>query len=47
MKSERDRYIKSLMEKYNVYNIRALNSAVTADEYNKVIELELRVVRGA
>lgn len=47
MKSERDRYVKSLMEKYNIYNERELNSVATHEEYNKMIELELSVFRGA
>jgi hypothetical protein len=47
MKIERDRYIKTLMEKYNVYNVKELNSVVTAEEYNRIIDLELRVARGA
>lgn len=47
MKSERDRYVKALMEKYNIYNERDLNGIVTHEEYNKMIELELSVVRGA
>lgn len=47
MKSERDRYVKSLMEKYNIYNERELNSVATHEEYSKIIELELSVFRGA
>jgi hypothetical protein len=47
MKSERDRYVKSLMEKYNIYNQRKLNIVATHEEYNKMIELELSVFRGA
>ena len=47
MRSERDRYIKQLMEKYNVYNERDLTSVVTCEEYNKLIDLELSMVRGA
>jgi hypothetical protein len=47
MKIERDKYIKSLMEKYNVCNRTELHEVITAEEYNKVIELELSAVRGA
>jgi hypothetical protein len=47
MKIERDRYIKSLMEKYNIYNRAELHKVITAEEYNKIIELELSVARGA
>lgn len=46
MKIERDKYIKELMEKYNVYDKRVLNEVVTQEEYNKLIELELNAVRG-
>lgn len=46
MKAKRDKYIKELMEKYNVYDKRTLNSVITQDEYNKLIELELSAVRG-
>jgi len=35
------------MEKYNIYNERDLSNVVTDEEYNKMIELELSVVRGA
>lgn len=47
MKSERDRYVKALMEKYDIYNERDLNCVVTHEEYDKMIELELSVIRGA
>lgn len=46
MKAERDKYIKKLMEKYNVYDKRGLNGVATYEEYNKMLELELRAVRG-
>lgn len=47
MKSERDRYVKALMEKYDIYNERDLNRVVTHEEYDKMIELELKVIRGS
>ena len=42
---ERDRYIKLLMEKYNMYNEKELYSVINNEEYDKLIELQLDAVR--
>lgn len=47
MKSEKDKYIKKLMEKYNVYEQRQLHSVITQEEYEKLIKLQLSAARGA
>ena len=46
VKSEKDRYIRKLMEKYNVYEQRQLYSIITQQEYEKLIKLQLDAVRG-
>ena len=47
MKTEKNKYIKELMEKYNIYEERELHKVISGEEYNKLIVLELKVVRGA
>lgn len=41
---EKYKYIKELMEKYNVQSARNLYSTITCKEYNKLIELQLSML---
>jgi hypothetical protein len=46
MKREKEKYLKELMQKYNVSYRRNLDSVMTAEEYDKLVELELQTARG-
>lgn len=42
---EKYKYIKELMEKYNVQSARNLYSTITCKEYNKLIKLQLNMLK--
>lgn len=42
---EKYKYIKELMAKYNLQNPRSLYGTITGKEYDKLIELQLNIVR--
>lgn len=45
MGNEKYKYIKELMEKYNVQNARNLYGTITGKEYSKLIKLQLNIVK--
>lgn len=46
MKQEKEKYLKELMQKYNVSYRRSLDPVMTAEEYDKLVGLELQTARG-
>jgi hypothetical protein len=46
MKREKEKYLKELMQKYNIEDRRELNTVMNSKEFDKLVGLELKCARG-